>query len=71
MRSLHSIWPHSFKENRRVFVGLVGVGLWRAVEYPGNLMTADLGVGLKVERLVGFGGNANSVTIMLEGFVGD
>ena len=28
-----------------------------AVEKPGNLITADLGVG----RLVGFGGNANSV----------
>ena len=33
-----------------------------AVEKPGNLITADLGVG----RLVGFGGNANSV---LEVFV--
>ena len=36
-----------------------------AVEKLGNLITADLGVG----RLVGFGGKANSVTIVLEVFV--
>ena len=34
-----------------------------AVEKPGNLITADLGVGLKAERLAGFGGNANSVLV--------
>ena len=40
-----------------------------AVEKPGYLITADLGVGLKDERLVGFGGKANSVIIVLEVFL--
>ena len=57
--------PHWFKAKRRV----VGVGLGLeveeggSVEKPGNLITADLGVGLKAERLAGFGGNANSVLV--------
>ena len=40
-----------------------------AVEFAGNLISSDFGVGLDVDKLVGFDGNRNSDLTMFGGWV--
>ena len=84
MRSWQSMFPSSFKANRRGLVAWLGgiqlggsvinaTTLGGSVEggfvaKAGNLISPDLGVGLKVDK---FEGNTNFEVTVLAGFLGD